>query len=99
LAQRQADAQLRRLVELEATPEIESSTFRRLMVAERHPLWRVRTDAEDTATVQVRMIVWFAAETAHLLLGGNKAPLQGLWYDAAAVQGEMEVDAIRRRDE
>jgi hypothetical protein len=92
---RQADVLLTLLSELAAPPEDDTGSFRRLMVAKRHQLWRVR-GADDTEAVQVRFIVWFDADSAHVLVGGNKAGLQELWYNAAGARAEAEVDAIRR---
>ncbi|MHB1973747.1 MAG: hypothetical protein ACYCR4_05595, partial [Acidimicrobiales bacterium] len=97
LAYRQANVLLRRLAQLDGEPPEDSATFRRVMVAKRYRLWRVRAAEEDSPSVQVCFVVWFEADTAYLLVAGNKALLQELWYDAATAQAEAAVDAIRRR--
>lgn len=76
-------------------PSVDTPQLRRVAEARRHPLWRIAHPYDPA--VQVRLIVWWEVEhTAWVLVGGDKAGLEGTWYTTAAIKAEQAVDRILR---
>lgn len=77
-------------------PTVDTPELKRVAEARRHPLWRIAHPYDPA--VQVRLIVWWEVEhTAWVLVGGDKAGLEGTWYTTAAVKAEQAVDRILRK--
>lgn len=93
-----AVALLAELRDLEAPPEEESPTFKRVRQAKRHEIWRIAHPYE--AGYAVRVLVWFPPEPKEVaviaLIGGNKSAIGDLWYDSAVPRAEDEVDGWKR---
>jgi hypothetical protein len=85
-------ALLEALRELAAKPEEESATFKRVRQARRHELWRVAHPFDPD--VAVRIVVWFPSggEVVVALFSFDKANLGDVWYDRAAIEGQLLVD-------
>jgi len=85
-------ALLEALRELGAQPDEESATFKRVRQARRHELWRVAHPFDPD--VAVRIIVWFPSdgEAVVALFSFDKARLGDVWYDRAAIEGQLLVD-------
>lgn len=77
---------------LEAKPEAESATFKRVRQARRHEMWRVAHPYD--ADVAARIIVWFppTGEVVVLVFSFDKAHLGDIWYDRAAEEGQRLID-------
>ena len=93
----QLKAALQFLEALDGVPIEESLTIRRVIRANRHPLWRVRPGGDARLQVQVRLIVWFRGDRVMIVYGGDKAGLQELWYEHAVATAEAIVDRELRR--
>lgn len=88
-----ATAQLQFLTDLEAEPDENSKTLRKVSQSVRYPLWRVGHPFEKD--IAVRLIVWFPPEdkgAVIVALGANKGRMGDIFYDGVGLRADMALD-------
>jgi hypothetical protein len=86
-------AELRALQRLEAEPEVESATFKRVRQSRTYPLWRVSHPFVDG--LAVRTIVWFPPGQDRVVvavLAGDKGPIGDVFYTSVGTRADAAID-------
>jgi hypothetical protein len=89
------DAELDVLKDLQAPPEGNTPTLRRVVQSRRHQLWRLAHPF--VSGVAIRLIVWFPpdrpGEVVVALFGADKAQMGNVFYDSVGPRADAAIDS------
>jgi hypothetical protein len=95
------DAELGVLQDLDAEPELETPSLRRIVQSRKYPVWRVAHPF--VAGTAMRLIAWFPpvrpGEVVIVLFGADKAQMGDVFYNSVGPRADAAIESFLYRTE